>query len=323
MSTNPSFTDRISETAELLSVLPKTLTEDLNKAGISSDSTGESLLNASTTTVEDLVGILEAGCANSVPNLKLKAAASVLKGNSLTKTTTPNDNKMPVVQADADQKTLVEVLKEQRPIANWSDRDLLERYSKDREHQVEQELNRRAKQQNFIVLVDGKFFEPGKEEIEIDVSLDLLKSARKRTNPSMIPHGDKVVQVYKITELNIEDRLVELCPICGELLFRGYCEKCLSNFVGVGDEERAYVKLIADSENFSSESRADRRDVVVSAKKGLEDLKKTWPSVWKEFDKLKLLLRLPKLRLLQSRPSTTVADPFFQDGNRAFGHKKY
>ena len=278
--TNPSFTSRISEATELLSVDAESLTKDLQKAGIDNDSTGISLLNAETTTNGDLVGVLEAGCGHGKPNLKLKAAAAILKGESLTKTTTPRENKMPVINAGDQQQSqsLAEVIKANRPIDQWSDRDLLERYSKDREDSVEQELNKRAKQQNFVVLKPGKF-DPGKEEIDIDMTLDLLKSARKRTNPSMVPVTGGVLPVYKIGELNPQDRIVEMCPICGESLYRGYCEKCLSNFAGVGDDERAYVKLITESDNFNPESFSDRKAVATSARMGLDDLRVTWPSI--------------------------------------------
>lgn len=307
MLPRPSFSDRVSESSELLSVNTTDLVSDLEKSGITSDSTGESLLDAPTTTIEDLVCVMEKGCANGIPNLKLKAAASILKGNSLAERKIPeSQNKMPVIKAEEEKKTFAELLKEQRPIANWSDYELIERYAKEREHRIEQELNKRAKQQNFVVLKEGKF-DPGKEEIDIDATLDLLKNARKRTNPSTIPHGNKFVQVYKITELNFDDRIIEFCPICNETLYKGFCEKCMSNFQGVGDDERAYVKLIVDSGNFSADSIADRRHMIISAKKGLEDLKITWPSLVKEFDELKLINNLPKLRLILNRPSTTIA----------------
>lgn len=323
MASNSSFKDRVKESAELLSVEKKSLEEDLKKAGIENDSTGVSLLDSETTTIGDLEGILHAGCGNGVPSLKLKAAASILKGNSLTKTTTPPDNKMPVVNADAQAQTIVEVLKANRPIEQWNDRELLERYVKDREYKVEQELHKRAKQQNFVVLIPSeKRYEPGKEAIDIETSLELLKGTRKRVNPSMLSTNGKVLPVYKITELNPEDRIVELCPFCGETLYKGYCERCLSNFSGVGDDERAYVKLVSDTGNFDVSSFSDRKATLASAKKGVEDLKETWPSLVQEFDELKLTNSLPKLRVIINRPSD-VADPYFQNGHRAFGPKKF
>lgn len=328
MAPNPSFTDRVKKAAELIAAdkksiaeVEKTLTKDLKEAGIEDNSVGVSILDAESTEPGDLFGILQNGCGHGVPILKLKAAASVLKGKSLTKTTTPPDNKLPVVNADAQVQTIAEIMKSNRPIEQWNDRELLERFAKEREHEVEQELHKRAKQQNFIVLVPSeKKYEPGKEMIDVSTSLELLKNARKRTNPTMLPIEGKVLPVYKITELNPEDRIVALCPFCGETLYKGYCQKCESNVSGVGDDELAYVKLISELDTFDVNSFSDRKAVITSARKGLDDLKNTWPKLAQEFDELKATNNLPKLRVILNRPSD-VADPFFQNGNRSFGHK--
>lgn len=324
MASNLSFTDRVAKSAELLSVETNPLTKDLKKAGIDNDSTGIALLDADTTTIEDLVSILESGCCNGIPKLKLKAVASILKGDNLTKTTTSHENKMPVVDVAAQTKTIAEVLKANRPIEQWNDRDLLERFAKDKEYEVEQELHKRAKQQNFVVLVPAgnKGYEPGKEEIDIEKSLELLKSARKKTNPSMLSTDGKVLPIYRITELNPQERIIELCPICGESLYKGYCEKCQANFSSVSDDARAYVNLITDEDTFNANSFSDRKAIVVCAQKGLDELKGTWPSLVQKFDELKLTGNLPKLRIIANRPSD-VADPYFQNGNRVFGNTNY
>jgi hypothetical protein len=135
----------------------------------------------------------------------------------------------------------------------------------------------------------------------------------------MIPGKDKkIVRVYRITELNPDDRIVELCPICGEILYKGYCSKCELDFSGVGDDERSYVKLISNSEKFNARSHSDRKAVHASASKGLEDLRTTWPSIAPTFDDLKLTNSLPKLRMIKNIPATQVADPFHVSGNRSF-----
>lgn len=318
MASNPSFNDRVMKSAELLSVEKKSLIEDLKKNGIDNDSTGVSLLDTSTTTIDDLVDIIEEGCGHGIPKLKLKAAASILKGNVLAVTPPKPASNMPVMSMEAVPVT--EIIKSLRPIEQQNDRELLERYSVDRESSVEQELNKRARQQNFIVLKPGKF-EPGKEEIDIDLSLDLLKTARKRTNPSMIPVGDKVFPVYRITEMNIDDRIMEICPFCGESLYRGYCEKCHVNFAGIGDDERAYMSLIVESDNFDLKSFSDKKAVIASGTKGIEDLKQTWPSIVHEFEERKATNDLPRIKIIATRPSQ--ADPFFQNGNRAFGNRAF
>lgn len=316
MSSNPSISSRVEKSGELLSVQPKDLLEILKKAGIEENPSGLALLNASTTTSEDLVSILQ----DNIPQAKkfqLKAAAAILKGDDPL-TQSPEPRPMKEVQTN-----IVDIIKATRPIEQWSDRELIDRYIKEREVEIEQELNKRAKSQPFIVLIPGKY-EPGKEELEIDVSLDLLKTARKgKTNPTMIPCGDSISPVYRITELNLQDRIVDLCPICGGSLWKGYCEKCAINFGGIGEDERAYVNLISKADTFRPESYSDRKAVAASARAGLEDLKITWPSILKRFEELKLTNSLPKLRIIENRPSQQVADPFFHDGNRAFGNRRF
>jgi hypothetical protein len=175
--------------------------------------------------------------------------------------------------------------------------------------------------------------EDGKDPIDIENSLDILKRARKMVTPSFLPMGSDgaVSPIYPILSLNIQDRIIDICPICGESLFKGYCMKCQMNLggvggignVGIGDDERAYMKLVSDSENFNKDAYADRKALYVSAISGLENLKKTWPSLIQKFEELKMTNSLPKLRVIVSRPSTVVKDPFFQDGNRSFGQKTY
>lgn len=227
--------------------------------------------------------------------------------------------KMPSLEASqGTELTQVELLARlMKDIHQLKDRELLDLYIREREYDVEQELHRRAKNQHWVVLKTGPN-EPGKEAINVEASLDLLRSARRRTNPTMFPVGSAVVPVYRITELNLNDRMIELCPICGASLCRGYCEKCALNFSGVGDLEKGYVHMIAQSESFDRKSFSDRRAVWVSAGKGLEDLYKTWPSIIKKFEEAKATDTLPRLKIIESRPSAQVADPFHVSGHRQY-----
>jgi len=307
---------RIEKAAELLAVKPKSLTEILESQGIKNDSTGVALLEASSTSLGDVINILYLVDPKSMDKkqLQLKAAASILKGDNPFKKGVKPEN-----TETSNVKTIESIVKATRPVEQWGDRELLEAFAEDRRHKFEKELNKRARQQNFIVLKSGKF-KPGEEEIDIENSLDLMKLARKRTNPSVISIKGKIIPVYKVTELNLEDRILDLCPICGESLYKGYCESCNASFEGIGDDERAYVALIVKSDSFNPISHSDKRAVITSAMKGLEDLKTTWPSLIKSFEELKLIGDLPRLRIVANRPSK--ADPFFQDGNRVFGHRQ-
>ena len=73
-------------------------------------------------------------------------------------------------------------------------------------------------------------------------------------------------------------------------------KRIIPTFSGCGDDEKAYIKLITEVESFNKASKSDRDAVLVSAGKGISDLRKTWPKVSRKFDELKLLNDLPKLR---------------------------
>jgi len=304
---------RISKASQILKIDPAKLTEVLADEGITDGEEGFQLLNAESTTIEDLVEILMDQLTTK--KLPAKAAATALKF--------PEGSPEPVQKEKAGvTEILVTRLKEMRPIEQWEDRTLLETFAKDRSFEKEQELNRRSKGQKFIVLKQGKF-EAGKEEIDIEKTLELLKMSRRLTVPGTIQNGNVFSVVYRVTELNLNDRILEICPICGEALFMGFCEKCQISLTGISDDACAYMHLVAKGDNFNKSSSSDRKALVASAGKGLDDLKLTWPSLMQTFDELKVTNSLPKLCIIQNRPSTTIADPFYVGGKRNFGHVRY
>jgi hypothetical protein len=322
----------IKDASEILSVEPKIIYDALAEAGIDESEEGVKLLNSPIITEEDLTDALS---DIKAPKLKMKAAVSTLKGYNPYREegtcSTPKDNvdqeskyekelspwgrqllyshnKRMKMQGSGLAESIAEGLKEVMPniktdFKQLKDKDLLELYIEDMDYEIEQELHRRAKHQPFIVLDPDK-------KINVEASIDLLKRARKMVNPSMVPVGDTVVPVYRITEVNPDDNIIELCPICGEVLYKGYCDKCELNFAGVGDDERAYVNLISKISYFNANSFSDRKAVIASATKGLLDLRKTWPGASKQFDELKLTNNLPSLRKIRALPSAKPADPF-------------
>lgn len=324
-----SFSTRVSKAAEILGSNPEVISEILKNEGIDDSPTGLAVLDSPTTTIMDITDILYLKWVN-IPKLKMKAAASFLKGEGFARpqeeSTLSTPSKPFIVT------TFVDAMKGLRPIQQWNDTELLEKYDQNRDTEIEQELHKRSLGRNIIVL-KGKD-EKGREIIDVENSLELLKMARKKVTPSYLPLGaDGVVTpIYPILSLNMDDRIIEICPICGEALFKGYCSHCELSFgspgpngigsIGVGDDERAYMKLVCECGKFNANSYADRKALYASATKGLEDLKKTWPSIIQKFEELRLTNSLPKLRVIASRP-TQVKDPFFADGNRAFGQRTY
>lgn len=319
-----SIAARFSKAAEALKLQESevpVLKEMLSKVGIEEDDTGLKYLNSRVITSEDLVEIIS-GTFSERGKFCVKAAASYLKGVDPFDTSTLQVTKLDApVTPNPTVDALVQIIQASKPVGQMTDPELLALWDKDRSEHSENELNRRAKGQPFIILKSGTNV-PGREEIDVEYTLEMLKSARKRNNPKIVPYRDNTfASVYKISELNLNDRIIEICPICGEVLWRGYCEKCNSNFAGIGNDERAYVRLIAESGKFQTSSVSDRKAVLTSAAKGIEDLKITWPSIFKRFEELKLTGDLPKLRMIANRPAQVpvdIQDPFHVSGKRQY-----
>lgn len=314
-----SISARVEKAAGTLKVTTDEILKVLETNGIENNDEGLKYLNSRLVTLEMLQQFLFDGFKDR-PLVKLTAAATYLKGEDPFAEEIPDKKPEPVAQETPQPTTssIIELIQTSKPIGNLRDDELLILWSKNRDVSYETELSKRAKGQAFIVLKPGKHI-PGQEDIDISLSLELLKSARRRINPTIVPYAGNTFQsVYKISELNINDRIIETCPICGEILWKGYCSSCDSNFAGIGDEERAYIKLIIDSGKINPKTASDRKAVLVSAAKGLNDLSVTWPSIMKNFEELKATGNLPKLRRIADRPSTAPADPFHVHGNRTF-----
>jgi hypothetical protein len=321
-----SLSDRVQKAAEILKTDSEKIKQALECLGIDvGDEFSEKLIDAETTT-EDMIrsrllDFLGHGLdPKTAPKAaRVAAAVAILKGKNPFETATEVPAVSPVAPQAPDIVTAIaKVLESSKPVQQLKDKELLERYVAERDYEMEQELNRRAKNQPFVILKKNGKHEAGKEPIDVEASYDLLRAARKgRTNPTIVPYEGAVANVYRITELNINDRRVELCPICGETLYKGYCERCESNFEGIAKDERAYVHLVAISGKFNRDSFADRKALLVSAAKGLDDLRTTCPGVSKKFDELKETEDLPRLVIIENRPSR-VSDPFHVAGNRTF-----
>jgi len=320
-----SLQERIKNAAQILKVEESDIKHALSEGlDINIDDEDALMLLDAASTDEGMVQ--EALVSNIDEDLKfvrLRAAVYWLKGRDPFEK--PQEGSLTVSLPDDSQTsslyaTVTKVIDATKPIAQHKDRELLERYIAERDYEMEQELHKRSKGQPFIVLTDSGKHEPGKEPIDVDASMDLLKRARKGyVNSTIVPYGDVVANVYRITELNLEDRRVELCPVCGASLYKGYCTPCELNWSPADKDTRAYARLVSEhSGRFQRESYADRKALHASAMKGIVDLRKTWPSMSKLFDDRKESGDLPKVIQISDRPTVSVADPFNAAGNRSF-----
>jgi hypothetical protein len=315
---------RIKKAADVLKVSYDDFSAALKAvSGIELDASGLQLLDAQSTTEQVIVELFG---GYSYPRLSLLAAAAILKGKdpfakkeepaqatSVSATVTKDSS----VEGSVIAHQFVELTKSLRDPKQMKDKELLEMFNDERDYEVLNELHKRAGFQHFIVLKSGQENKT-KKDIDIEMSLELLKRSRRMVNPTLVRQGGVFVNVYRITELDPEDQIVEICPFCGEIIYKNYCEKCGSDLGNMGDDEKVFIKLITEMESFDKNSLSDRRAVLASASKGLMDLRVTWPRVNKRFEELKILGDLPKLKKSKSLPSSKPADPFHVSGNRSF-----
>lgn len=339
MSTNEYLTSRIEKASKFLNVPVGDIQTYLDILGISNDDFGFQLLEAETTThnmIKDAFrqGLHDAKVELSLrdgktlpssdypiwPEARLAAAVALLKGEEIfTKKepiVLPTTFTTNISHPDANLN-----IKDTIPLANRKDRSLLEDFILEEDISIQQELNTRANGKSFIVIDQN-------EKIQLELSLDLLKKARRGdVIPEMIAIGaNERAMVYPIQSFRRENRVKEESPfVPGTPLFNGYCDQSDEDFSLVGEDARKFIRLIVEFTNspayknskfhkFSLNSHSDRKAIMASAFKGIEDLKKTWPTVSLMYEDRKLAGTLPSLKIVNPIVRKK-SDPFHSNGN--------
>lgn len=229
-----SFSERVKKAAEVLMISPEILTSELSRVGIIESDLGLKILDADITTEESLISLIKEKAAPRASLYQLKPAVAFLKGKNPFKSGSDPVVVKPVI-----------------PIPQMKDRELLEMvvntpippFADGQTYAAVMELHARAKFQPVIILrEDGS--------VNVDVSLEYLKISRKRTMPESVidQEGHRSIQVYRITDLYFNDRVVEFCPVCRGGLYKGFCPICGVDFSEFNDEIRSQImSLLEDS----------------------------------------------------------------------------
>ena len=310
------FNSRIEKASEILKVDTSTIKIPLETIGISDDGLGIQLLEAETTTEDMLKKVITEHSASVLPLARLSAAICILRGQDpFLKKNQPEN----ITSTDA-------LLKNMIPLAQRKDRDLLESFILEEDSFIQEELHKRACGKPFIVMGNNN-------EISLDISLELLKKARKGENiPNIIPIGGYRISralVFPIQKFRKENRVQEESPLIpNQALFDGYCEVTDEDFKTIEIEARQFMRLVVDYTNssefknskfhsFNLKSFSDRKALMVSASNGIEDLRRTWPSVALIFDDKKEMGTLPSLKIVNPIVRKK-SDPFHQNGNTTY-----
>ena len=212
---------RVNGAAAILQEKPEDVQGILEQSGIKLE-----MLDLPVMTVDGLIQILEPKCKVKDWG-RLRNAAMILMGRDACLSYL-NENKAKKTTGEIPYSFVVKKL----DIPQMDDQALVQRYDTHREPEVSWELDRRAKGQPFIIL-SGKG-EKGKEELDVELTVQMLRSARRKTNPDMLDEyeiksngtesGD--IPVYKARDMDMTNRIVETCPVCREAMYKNWCEKC-------------------------------------------------------------------------------------------------
>ncbi|KKM91799.1 hypothetical protein LCGC14_1224900 [marine sediment metagenome] len=152
-----------------------------------------------------------------------------------------------------------EVVASNRPKTDWSDKELLEKYDQD-ETEIAKILSTRTRGRPCIV-----FQEDG--SVNVDVSLKLVKIARRQSTAETHAVGDKAVWVFPSGKFPAKP--VDASPFYPELaLVDDYCAKSNTNWNSVLHEHRVIAYLYVHKVETTDLSHGELHDICDDALKG-------------------------------------------------------
>jgi hypothetical protein len=241
MSDNPAsdsasvseFEDRIEKAAAAMKVGVEFVRDQLAEMGIEGDDAIELLEDEATTADLAESTFMNVEDEKSRPKIiPFRRGWRILKGSS-------GEKSAPAAPESSRDDKLVELL---RPVEQWSDVEVVEKYGPDCEARVTEEMERRTKGKRCVV-----FNADGSVDVEQTVTLIRLfrKEKSKKDRETFKVPGGSVVRLYAVGEFPLV--FVEECPLHGTLtLLDGYCEECQDSWKGISDDDRVIVRVAVE-----------------------------------------------------------------------------
>lgn len=273
------------------------LEQVLFEMGIDDSEIGIEVLEAESTSFDDFKSSISKHCGFSkpepcIPEPRLKLAWSTLTKKSATKV-----QETVAESGNLFSTTLIQTL---RPIGQWADLELLEKYGKETPIDIEEELKKRSKNRPCII-----FFDNG--EVDAENSLYMIRKARYQETPSTFVIRGEMKQVYRVGEFPL-DVLFE-CPLHKHiLLVDGYCEECGSTFDTKEMDRLIFIRLVTEN--------LPKTDPLLYKDLTLEKLIKQFPKIYIHFKTLKDEDKLPSLKRRVSKGRDN--DPFRITSHKTF-----
>jgi hypothetical protein len=214
----------------------------------------------------------------------------------------------PAEQAEADKPAastksdVAQLIEANRPVEQWSDKELVEAYGIDGDTRVTDTLAKKAKGNPFVV-----FDEDG--NVDVETTIELLRLSRRQATPDTYNNKKgELKNVYRVGEFPMT--YLEECPIFDDIiLVNGFCERSKVSWKDVSIEDRVIVRVAhevvgLDEDHFSVQKLVDRIKSEGSARSLLAGPVKL------AYEDLEESGRLPRLRRKYSSTNAS-SDPFY------------
>ena len=191
--------------------------------------------------------------------------------------------------------------KSNRPIENWSDRELLEQYDEGNV-KVCKELSDRAHARHCIVYTSST-----EETVDLDSSGQMLKLAKKQTTPDKWRVDGQLRPVRRPGTFMA--RMLQESPFYRRVaLVAGYCSQSDTDWNGIDHKTRVLVRLHLDKVETAALSKREMKRICKEAHDlSSKDFSNEYSEAQMYYDELDAQDNLPKLKITtndaQTRPS--------------------
>lgn len=269
----------------------------LHKLGIYEDEESHSLL-VNECPVGDARRVF---CENGEPNLptvRFRHMWNILVGYE------PDEKENEQTQEEKPSE-IKEVIKAFRPIGQWSDKELVMAYGPDCDQTISDALEKRSHGRAFVV------FEDSTGKVDVEITLRMLREARRRETPINYKAGDALKRLYRAGEF--PGLFYTRCPFHNDiLLVDGYCDESKSSWEGIDYECMQFAKIALELGDVTLDNPSVRQFMAIARGEGLHGLQRDFQHTALVFEERKQTDDLPslKVRFADDHDEVKKADPF-------------
>jgi len=172
-------------------------------------------------------------------------------------------------------------------VGQMSTKELIEQYGPDCSSEIESEILKRSKGRNVIV------FDVSSKKMNIKHSLKFMKEAKHHVTPSeWVDDTGEIWSVFPVGYWpNVE---YDICPVTEEVLTDGYCASLGVSWSAVDDDCRKFIAVMK-LKGIRLDIMSVNQVIDLAKEKGLDGLKKRFPTVTIEYLRLLDEGRLPPI----------------------------